>query len=109
MYLHGALSLQPFASVATVVKVSTGNEISFGSFSVNLCVGPSYGACDTALHINPRYNQNNVVVRNSFINGGWGAEERGGAPFHVHKGQQLECILLITHDVIKVRQHSFAS
>ena len=79
------------------------------SFSVNLCVGPSYNACDTALHINPRYNQNNVVVRNSFINGGWGAEERGGAPFHVHKGQQLECMLLITHDVIKVRQHSFAS
>jgi len=70
---------------------------------VNLSVGPNYGACDTALHVNPRYDQNNVIVRNSFINGAWGAEERGGSAFHVPKGQQLECMLLIEHDVIKVR------
>lgn len=71
-------------------------------FAVNLCTGPNYGQCDTALHINPRYNQNNVVVRNSFLNGAWGTEERGGAPFHVPQGSQLECLLLVQGDVIKV-------
>lgn len=81
----------------------------YGRFSVNLCAGPNYGTCDTALHINPRYEQYNIVVRNSFINGGWGPEERGGAPFHVAKGQQLDCMMLITNDVIKVRKHRFTS
>jgi len=76
-----------------------------GRFSVNLSTGRKYGRCDTALHVNPRYSQNNVVVRNSFISGGWGAEERGGAPFHVSKGQQLNCVMLVQNDVIKVRQH----
>lgn len=72
------------------------------TFSVNLCAGPNYGTCDTALHVNPRYYQNNVVVRNSFINGGWGPEERGGAAFFVPKGQQLDCMMLIQHHAIKV-------
>ena len=72
-------------------------------FSVNLCAGANYGSCDAALHVNPRYYQNNVVVRNSFISGGWGAEERAGAPFHVPKGQQLECMILIQHNAFKVR------
>jgi len=70
---------------------------------VNLCAGANYGSCDAALHVNPRYYQNNVVVRNSFISGGWGAEERAGAPFHVPKGQQLECMILIQHNAFKVR------
>jgi hypothetical protein len=71
-------------------------------FAVNLCTGPNFGQCDTALHINPRYNQNNVVVRNSFLNGAWGTEERDGPPFNVGRGQQLECLMLIQNDVIKV-------
>lgn len=72
---------------------------------MNLCTGPNFGTCDTALHINPRYCQNNVVMRNSFIKGAWGPEECGGAPFHVPKGQQLSCTMLITNDLIKVRRY----
>ncbi|XP_069500305.1 galectin-4 isoform X1 [Ambystoma mexicanum] len=41
-------------------------------FHVNFMVG---GSREIALHINPRINEN-CVVRNSFLNGGWGNEER---------------------------------
>uniref|UniRef100_A0A8C0GYR2 Galectin n=1 Tax=Chelonoidis abingdonii TaxID=106734 RepID=A0A8C0GYR2_CHEAB len=42
------------------------------SFSINFKMGYSR---DIALHINPRLNER-VVVRNSLLNGQWGAEER---------------------------------
>uniref|UniRef100_A0A8C9KZ02 Galectin n=1 Tax=Phocoena sinus TaxID=42100 RepID=A0A8C9KZ02_PHOSS len=42
------------------------------SFVINFKVGSSG---DLALHINPRLNEGSVV-RNSFLNGSWGAEER---------------------------------
>uniref|UniRef100_A0A671G5A5 Galectin n=1 Tax=Rhinolophus ferrumequinum TaxID=59479 RepID=A0A671G5A5_RHIFE len=42
------------------------------SFDINFKVG-STG--DLALHINPRMNEN-AVVRNSYLNGSWGSEER---------------------------------
>ena len=71
-------------------------------FSINLCNGANFGQCDTALHINPRYDQGNVVVRNSFLRGQWGSEERGGPPFTVSRGQALDCMILIENDKIKV-------
>ncbi|KAM8774771.1 galectin-4 [Rhynchonycteris naso] len=42
------------------------------SFVINFKVGPSG---DLALHINPRMTEG-VVVRNSYLNGSWGSEER---------------------------------
>ncbi|XP_058678803.1 galectin-4-like [Ammospiza caudacuta] len=42
-------------------------------FSINLRVGP---AGDVVLHVNPRVDQANAVVRNSFLNNCWGEEER---------------------------------
>jgi len=71
------------------------------TFAINLCAGYDYGKCDTAIHINPRYNQGNVVVRNSFVNGAWGTEERGGPLFNVPPGSNIEVLLLIENDVIK--------
>lgn len=46
--------------------------LSVPSFDINFKVG-STG--DLALHINPRMNEN-AVVRNSYLNGSWGSEER---------------------------------
>lgn len=46
--------------------------LSAPSFVINFKVGSSG---DLALHINPRLNEGSVV-RNSFLNGSWGAEER---------------------------------
>jgi len=72
------------------------------TFAINLCAGPNYGQCDTALHINPRYNQGNAVVRNSFLNGSWGDEERGGPAFNVPAGQTIEVLMSFSHDAIRV-------
>jgi hypothetical protein len=79
-------------------------------FSINLCCGPNFGGCDTALHINPRFDEGNVVVRNTFMNGAWGGEERDGPRFHLQRGQTFECMILIQHDIIRVAfngQHYF--
>ncbi|XP_064594171.1 galectin-4-like, partial [Zonotrichia leucophrys gambelii] len=42
-------------------------------FNINLRVGP---AGDVVLHVNPRVDQANAVVRNSFLGDSWGQEER---------------------------------
>ncbi len=56
-------------------------------FALNLKVGNNI-----ALHINPRLNEGTVVL-NSFINGGWGPEERpAGFPLVV---KQLISIMVI--------------
>uniref|UniRef100_A0A8C3XNP3 Galectin n=1 Tax=Chelydra serpentina TaxID=8475 RepID=A0A8C3XNP3_CHESE len=42
----------------------------------SFCINFKVGRCkDIALHINPRLNEK-IVVRNSFLNGNWGQEER---------------------------------
>lgn len=70
-------------------------------FAMNLCSGPNFPQCDRAVHVNPRYSQNNVVVRNTLGDGEWGVEERDGPPFHVPRGQNCECIILVTNACIK--------
>uniref|UniRef100_A0A8U8BT97 Uncharacterized protein n=1 Tax=Geospiza parvula TaxID=87175 RepID=A0A8U8BT97_GEOPR len=44
-------------------------------FRVNLATGPQEEA-DVALHVNARMDEGDAVVRNSFLGGGWGHEER---------------------------------
>uniref|UniRef100_A0A8C3NE60 Galectin n=1 Tax=Geospiza parvula TaxID=87175 RepID=A0A8C3NE60_GEOPR len=42
-------------------------------FHINLRAGPGG---DVVLHLNPRMDEGDAVVRNSFLGGGWGHEER---------------------------------
>lgn len=71
-------------------------------FSINLTMGPGdLGTADIALHVNPRFGENSVV-RNSFQNGSWGSEERGGPGMPFQKGGPLECIMLVANDKIMI-------
>ncbi|CAL1548036.1 unnamed protein product [Lymnaea stagnalis] len=63
-------------------------------FSINLCSGPNYDSGDTALHFNPRLDQNEVVRTHN--RGGWGHEEKhGGIPFY--KGSPFEVKIVVRH------------
>jgi len=60
-------------------------------FSINLCDGPDLNS-NTALHINPRFNQNEVVRTHNW--GGWGAEEKhGGFPFQRGAPYQVKVVV----------------
>lgn len=70
-------------------------------FNVNLCTAADIFKGDIAIHVNPRYDEGNAVIRNSFVNGVWGGEERDGPAFTVPTGGNVEILLLIRDDVIK--------
>uniref|UniRef100_A0A670Z1S5 Galectin n=1 Tax=Pseudonaja textilis TaxID=8673 RepID=A0A670Z1S5_PSETE len=63
----------------------------FPRFHINLNAGE-----DIALHINPR-RQEQTVVRNSFLNGRWGPEERE-LPFNPFQPGQYFEVLWIVHN-----------
>ncbi|XP_064157571.1 uncharacterized protein LOC135235715 [Anguilla rostrata] len=70
------------------------------SFSINLQYGQIEG-CDTALHFNPRFEPEEVVVLNSFRNGSWENEERPTEmPFR--KGEDFEIVFVITSEGYQV-------
>jgi len=58
-----------------------------------------------ALHINPRFNDN-VNVRNSMLNGGWGSEERQG-PLIFQRGAPFELTILAQPDkyIVNINGH----
>ena len=68
---------------------------------MNLSVGAGYAEqVPVALHVNPRFEGTNQVIRNSF-QGNWGPEERAG-PFPFIQGHTFEMILLMTTAGYKV-------
>ncbi|KAJ8280295.1 hypothetical protein GJAV_G00052870 [Gymnothorax javanicus] len=62
-------------------------------FSINLLCGEQEG-CDNAFHFNPRF-VGNVLVLNTFQNGGWQTEQRPGKmPFA--RGASFELVIAVT-------------
>ncbi|XP_035240190.1 galectin-6-like [Anguilla anguilla] len=76
-------------------------------FHVNLQHGDQK-RCDKALHFNPRFKHQEVVVFNTFRNGRWENEERpGGMPFT--KGEVFELVFTVTSEgyQVKVNDNEF--
>lgn len=67
-------------------------------FSVNLSCSPNYLAGDMALHANLRFNEGNIIVRNSYQNGQWMAEERGGSSVQLQKNANFQCTVTVLQD-----------
>ncbi|XP_055002398.1 galectin-4-like [Sorex araneus] len=75
-------------------------------FFINFIVGTTG---DIALHINPRMGEK-AVVRNSFLNGGWGCEESGISYNPFAPGQYFDLSICTSTDNLKVfanGQHIF--
>ncbi|KAA8582976.1 hypothetical protein FQN60_015522 [Etheostoma spectabile] len=68
------------------------------SLAVNLRVS---GSSDIALHLNPRLNKE-VFVRNSFISGCWGPEEKELDSFPFRAGAYFEMIILCDRQQFRV-------
>ncbi|XP_056400913.1 galectin-3 isoform X2 [Hyla sarda] len=67
-------------------------------FSIDYKVGN-----DIALHVNPRFDEHpNVIVRNSFIGGKWGNEERQCPKFPFQQGKPFKLQVLFQPDCYKV-------
>lgn len=76
------------------------------SFAINFKVESSG---DLALHINPRMNEG-AVVRNSYLNGSWGSEERSLSYNPFGPGQFFDLSIRCGNDRFKVYangQHLF--
>ena len=74
-----------------------------GRFTIDLQTSPNGSQFDIALHVNVCHHQHGLVVRNSRTTGKWNSEECDGSPMPIKPGKPIECIMLITNHVIKVR------
>lgn len=73
-------------------------------FTVNLMCGP-YDGSDIALHCDVRLRMcgnTDVFVRNSFLGGGWGGEERQCPDFPFTPNGSFEMIILAEKDKFKI-------
>jgi len=93
----GTMIVKPIGSLVRdgmVITVQGSIPGHCNRFSINLCCGPVLNACDNALHVNPRFD-NNCVVRNTYQNGSWQQEERTGYGLPVHRGAAFESIIIV--------------
>jgi galectin-4 len=69
-------------------------------FSINLSCSHTYIGGDMALHFNVRFNENNLIVMNSYERGGWMAEERisPGASLPLQKNANFQATVTVHHD-----------
>jgi len=70
------------------------------SFEINL-----YSGNQIALHVNPRFNQNRLVL-NSQINGSWGAELSDHNHIHMHQPFHMQIKVHPAHFDVLVNGHS---
>ncbi|KAH9489413.1 hypothetical protein Btru_037651 [Bulinus truncatus] len=70
-------------------------------FSINLCSGDNFDACDTALHFEVRFDEKVVSMTHRVKGGEWGPlEKHGGVPFS--KGATFQLKLLDKKDAYKI-------
>nr|BAF43802.1 galectin [Ornithodoros moubata]BAF49629.1 galectin [Ornithodoros moubata] len=71
-------------------------------FNIDLTCGPhAVPGSPVAFHWNPRFYEKSVV-RNSFLDEGWGVEEREGRGFPYEAGVHFDMIIQVLHDRINV-------
>lgn len=71
-------------------------------FSINLSTAPNYLGGDLALHADHRFFEGNVIVRNSYEQGNWRAEERAGPPFPLQKNANFQCTITSFPDKLQI-------
>jgi len=95
--------INPPISYGTQIHISGTPAHGANRFEVNLANHRG----DIVLHINPRFDQNAVVLT-SAPGGNWGAEERQSLT--LHRGQQFSLIIMVTAEGFKLalNNHHFA-
>lgn len=85
----------------TTITVQGVTPMNQNRFSINLCVSSGVEPLsDTALHVNPRYDQKCLVL-NSLIRDSWGSEVRS-KNLPLRKGEPFEMIILADSNEFKI-------
>ena len=91
------LKINEFKGLIHGKKIFISGQTNGDQFAINL-----KGSQGIALHLNPRFHEN-AFVRNSFIHGAWGKEERSGSnPFQ--KNQPFEIVVLVENNRYKSKK-----
>jgi len=67
-------------------------------FSVNLSCSETIRGGDIAFHAMFYFTESRVIVRNSFLKGSWGVEEKGGPTNPLQRDNPFYCTIKVLHD-----------